>query len=40
MARKEILNIYDSKINLQLFVKVQKDWRNNEHFLSTVGYKK
>jgi GTP-binding protein Era len=25
MARKEILNIYDSKINLQLFVKVQKD---------------
>jgi GTP-binding protein Era len=25
MARKEILNLYDSKINLQLFVKVQKD---------------
>lgn len=40
MARKEMLNLYDSKINLQLFVKLQKDWRNNEHFLSTVGYKK
>jgi GTP-binding protein Era len=25
MARKEMLNLYDSKINLQLFVKLQKD---------------
>jgi GTP-binding protein Era len=40
MARKEILDFYDSKVNLQLFVKVQENWRDNERFLSTIGYKK
>jgi GTP-binding protein Era len=40
MARKEILEFYDSKVNLQLFVKVQENWRDNEKFLFTIGYKK
>jgi GTP-binding protein Era len=31
-ARKELLNIYDCKINLKLFVKVEKEWRNNDRF--------
>jgi GTP-binding protein Era len=38
MSRKELLQIYDSKINLKLFVKVQKEWRNNPKFLSDIGY--
>lgn len=37
-ARKELLNIYDCKINLKLFVKVQNDWRNNPKVLSLLGY--
>ncbi|MDR2823333.1 MAG: GTPase Era [Mycoplasmataceae bacterium] len=38
MARKELLKIYDCKINLKLFVKVQEQWRDDEYFLSTIGY--
>jgi GTP-binding protein Era len=38
LARKELLKIFDSKINLKLFVKVQKEWRNNEKFLIDIGY--
>jgi GTP-binding protein Era len=38
MARKDLMNIYSSKINLKLFVKVEKDWRNNEKFLKDIGY--
>ncbi|GMO15726.1 MAG: GTPase Era [Mycoplasmoidaceae bacterium] len=34
LARKELLNIYACRINLKLFVKVEKDWRKNEKFLS------
>ncbi|MDR1991343.1 MAG: GTPase Era [Mycoplasmataceae bacterium] len=39
-ARKELMKIYDCKINLKLFVKVEKEWRNNEKFLASVGYGK
>lgn len=39
-ARKELLSVFDTKINLKLFVKVQKEWRNNEKFLSDIGYGK
>ncbi|MDR3257870.1 MAG: GTPase Era [Mycoplasmataceae bacterium] len=38
MARKELLDIFDTKINLKLFVKVQSEWRNNEKVLSEIGY--
>ena len=37
-SRKELLNIYDSKINLKLFVKVDKNWRDNELKLKEFGY--
>ncbi|WP_027124050.1 GTPase Era [Mycoplasmoides pirum] len=39
-ARKEIENIYDCKINLKLFCKVEKDWRNNNYLIKDFGYKK
>jgi GTP-binding protein Era len=38
MARKELLNVFDTKINLKLFVKVQSEWRNNEKVLADIGY--
>lgn len=37
-SRQELLKIYNCKINLQLFVKVKKDWRNDETFLSLLNY--
>jgi len=39
LARVEIENLLASKINLQLWVKVKKDWRNNDYLLKTLGYK-
>jgi GTP-binding protein Era len=33
-----LLDIYDCKINLKLFVKVEKEWRNNPTFLKQNGY--
>jgi len=38
-ARKDIENILKKHIYLELFVKVQEDWRNNENLLETYGYK-
>lgn len=37
-ARKALLKIYDCKIMLKLFVKVEKDWRNDLKVLKTLGY--
>lgn len=39
-ARKELNNIYDCKINLKLFCKVEKKWRNNNYLIKSFGYKK
>ncbi|GAA5414349.1 GTPase Era [Ureaplasma ceti] len=39
-ARQQLLEIYDSKINLKLFVKVDKDWRDNAQKLKEFGYSK
>lgn len=39
-SRKELLEIYDCKIVLKLFVKVKKEWRNNEYIINELGYKK
>ena len=39
-AREELLKIYDCKINLDLNVKVEKDWRNNPTKLREFGYLK
>jgi GTPase Era involved in 16S rRNA processing len=38
MSRKDLMNTYASKVNLKLFVKVKKEWRNDEKFLKDIGY--
>jgi len=39
LARKDLELFFEKKIYLQLFVKVEKDWRNNERILRSLGYK-
>lgn len=39
LARKEIEVFMDSKINLQLWVKVEKDWRKKKNLVDRFGYK-
>lgn len=39
MARKDIERFFEKKIFLQLYVKVEKDWRNRDNLLKTFGYK-
>lgn len=39
MARSEIENLLGSKVYLDLWVKVRKDWRNSESFLRNFGFK-
>jgi GTP-binding protein Era len=38
MARKDMEHFFEKKIFLEMFVKVEKDWRNQEHLLKTFGY--
>lgn len=38
-AREEMEVFFNKKIFLELFVKVQKDWRNNERKLKNFGYR-
>lgn len=38
-ARKEIETFLDSKVNLQLWVKIEKDWRKKEKLVDRFGYK-
>lgn len=40
LARVDIENLLDSKIYLELWVKVQKDWRNRDISLRNFGYDK
>ena len=37
-ARKEIEKFFEKKVFLELFVKVEKDWRNQENKLRAFGY--
>jgi len=37
-ARKEMERFFGKKIYLETFVKVRKDWRNDEIYLKNVGY--
>ncbi|MDR2039578.1 MAG: GTPase Era [Bacteroidales bacterium] len=37
-ARKEMEIFFAKKIFLETFVKVRKDWRNNENYLKNLGY--
>lgn len=38
-AREDIENLMDSKINLQLWVKVEKNWRDKDNKVKYFGYK-
>lgn len=37
-ARREIENLMDTKVNLQLWVKVRKEWRDSELYMKNYGY--
>jgi len=39
MARKDLERFFEKKIFLELFVKVEKDWRNRDNLLRNFGYK-
>ncbi|MDR2389598.1 MAG: GTPase Era [Tannerellaceae bacterium] len=39
MARKDIERFFDKKIFLEVFVKVEKDWRNRDALLRNFGYR-
>lgn len=39
MARQDIERFFDKKVFLELFVKVEKDWRSSERMLRSFGYK-
>ena len=38
-ARIQIERMTEDKVNLQLFVKVRKDWRDSDTFLKNYGFK-
>ncbi len=38
-ARKDIEEFFQKKIYLEMFVKVEKDWRNKDRILKNFGYK-
>lgn len=38
-ARMEMENLLDAKVNLKLWVKIRKDWRESEAMLKNFGYK-
>ena len=38
-ARKTIEDLLDCKVNLELFVRVEKDWKNSNRYLKEFGYK-
>ena len=38
MARPEIEELVENQVNLQLWVKVKKDWRDNDYLLKNFGY--
>lgn len=38
-ARKDIENLLETKVNLQLWVRVKKDWRDSDFLLKNYGYK-
>lgn len=39
-ARPDIENMLEAQVNLKLFVKVRKEWRDNELYLKNYGYTK
>jgi GTP-binding protein Era len=39
MARKDIERFFEKKVFLEMFVKVEKDWRNRDNLLRDFGYR-
>ena len=39
-ARHEIEKMLEMKVNLQLWVKVKKDWRDSDYMIKNFGYDK
>lgn len=39
-ARREIENMLEMQVNLQLWVKVRKEWRDSEQYMKNYGYDK
>lgn len=39
MARKDIERFFDKKVFLEMYVKVEKDWRSRDNLLRNFGYK-
>ena len=39
-AREEIERLLGSQVNLQLFVKISENWRDDSYRLKTLGYDK
>ena len=39
MARKDIEKFFDKKVFLELYVKVEKDWRDRDNILRSYGYR-
>ncbi len=38
LSRKDIVRFLGNKVFLELFVKVEEDWRNRKHYLKQYGY--
>ena len=39
LSRAELEQLFDTRVNLQCWVKVKEDWRNRQGFLNGLGYK-
>ena len=39
-ARRDIENMLEAKVNLQIWVKVKKDWRDSDFLMKNFGYDK
>ncbi|MCD7935603.1 MAG: GTPase Era [Tannerellaceae bacterium] len=39
MARKDIERFFEKKVFMEMFVKVEKDWRNRDNLLKNFGYR-
>ena len=37
-ARREIEDLMDTQVNLQIWVKVRKEWRDSELYMKNYGY--
>ena len=37
-ARRDIVDMLEMKVNLKLFVKVRKDWRDSDLYMKNFGY--